>query len=201
MKFCAGSSIDPMESVPGSVHVLGMLARDRQYFIARVKVILDQILHPNAPLLTREAREILSGYIEDDMQGVEFGSGRSTKWLAQRLSRLVSIEDDGVWYERVKRDIAAYKVDYRLVTTQAGCTAYVDQLRSFPDATFDVILIDGACRDVCIAAAAARVKPGGSLLWTTPTSCVTLARCAVSRVTRLITAYGRPTSTCGHQRL
>lgn len=57
-----------MESVPGSVHVLGMLARDRQYFIARVKVILDQILHPNAPLLTREAREILSGYINSDMR-------------------------------------------------------------------------------------------------------------------------------------
>lgn len=50
---------------------------------------------------------------------------------------------------------------YRLVTTHTSCTAYVDQLRAFPDAIFDVILVDGACRDACIVVAAEKVKPGG----------------------------------------
>jgi len=145
-------------------HALNLLINNRQYFIARIKVILDQPMRPNDPWLTRDAITFLQAYLREDMVGFEFGSGRSTSWFARRVSRLISVEDNPVWYRRVKQDLSCLKVDYRYISTNAGCITYVNQLLSFSDASFDFIVIDGSCRDACISVAARKVKPGGVIV-------------------------------------
>lgn len=145
-------------------HLLRLVIHERAYFVARCRVILDQLLHPNDPWLTRDAIRFLERYLRRDMHAFEFGSGRSTKWFAQRVARLVSVEDDPVWYQRVNRELAGMDVDYRFAATTDGAGEYVGHLLSFPDATFDVVVIDGSCRSAAIAAAARKVKRGGVIV-------------------------------------
>lgn len=142
-------------------NALRILIFDTPYFISRVNVIIYQLAHPNAPWLTSAANRFLTSYLKQDMVGFEFGSGWSTSWLARRINRLVSIEDDPVWHRRVQIETRNLAVDYRFASTTSGCAEYVGHLASFSDETFDVIVIDGSCRDQCIAAAAAKVKKGG----------------------------------------
>lgn len=145
-------------------HLLHLVVHERAYFLARCRVILDQLLRPHDPWLTRDAIDLLKGYLRADMHAFEFGSGRSTRWLAARVGRLVSVEDDPVWYERVKRDLAGTSVDYRFAATTNGADDYVGQLLAYPDASFDLIVIDGSCRNACIAAAACKINPGGIIV-------------------------------------
>jgi hypothetical protein len=145
-------------------HALRLVCHERDYAIARTRVILDQVLHPGDPWLTRDAIRFLEGYLRPEMCGFEFGSGRSTKWFARRIARLVSVEDDPVWFQRVQGEVKNLTVDYRFASTVAGWQEYVGQVLAFPDTTFDFILIDGSCRDRCIAAAAAKVKLGGIVI-------------------------------------
>ena len=63
--------------------------------------ILYQRRHPDHPWLTKSANSILSSYLKDSDIGLEFGSGRSTLWFAQRVSALTSVEHDPLWYSKV----------------------------------------------------------------------------------------------------
>lgn len=90
---------------------------------------------------------------------LEFGSGISTVWFARRCRRMVSIESDGAWFERVKtmlRVHGATNVDYRL--RRPGEYAVLDDC---PDASFDFILVDGIERRACARSAVRLVRPGG----------------------------------------
>lgn len=145
-------------------HAVYLILSNPSYLVARIKVILDQLIHPSDPWLTRASIEFLEAYLHRGMSGFEYGSGRSTQWFARRVAHLVSVEDDPVWYDRVKASLTAFNVDYRFVDTGSGSADYVDQLLSFRDATFDFIVIDGSFRDPCIAAAADKVRPGGVVI-------------------------------------
>lgn len=145
-------------------HIAHLLLREPNYVAARIAVILDQLLHPHDPWLTREAIDFLKSYFRPDMRGFEFGSGRSTKWLARRVAHLVSVEDNATWYRRVKGEVENSNVNLRFAPTSVGCEEYINQLLMFPDSSFDFILIDGSYRDRCIAAAVEKVKPGGIII-------------------------------------
>lgn len=56
-----------------------------RYVFNRIAVLLDERRNPEHPWLTADAVRILSTLILPTDIGVEFGSGRSTKWFAQRL--------------------------------------------------------------------------------------------------------------------
>lgn len=157
-----GSSLNIYMFRPKAIHhAIRTLIFDTPYFFARVKVIFYQLAHPNAPWLTSAAIRFLTSYLKKDMCGFEFGSGRSTKWLARRIDRLVSIEDDPVWYRRVQIDTRNLGVDYRFASTKSGCGEYIGHLTSFGDETFDLIVVDGSCRNQCIAACATKVRKRG----------------------------------------
>jgi len=142
------------------LYLLKTLLTKPRYFYHRLLVIYYQFRKPTAPWLTIDAIIMLEQILTKEMTGFEWGSGRSTVWLASRLKSLVSVEHNADWYAIVRRDLAASgctNVDYRL----SGESSYADEIRSFPDGIFDFILIDGEARFACISAAAVKVKPGG----------------------------------------
>jgi Methyltransferase domain len=143
-----------------------LLAVNPRYFARRLGVIYYQSLHPNEPWLTADALKILRRILVGDMVGFEWGSGKSTVWLARRLRHLTSVEHDARWYEEVRgmlRHHGLSNVDLRYVPASAGSSAYAGQIFAVENVRFDFILIDGNARDACIAAAAAKVKPGGHI--------------------------------------
>ena len=94
-----------------------------------------------------------------DMNLVEFGSGQSTAWLAQRTGSVRSIEDNREWHSRVRQN-----------SDQAGLTNVSLDLRpledyanvdDIPDESVDFCVVDGAVRGRCVTAIIPKIKPGG----------------------------------------
>ncbi len=158
-----GSSLNIRMFLPKRLwHALKLSILEPRYFASRVIVLVYQLCHPRAPWLTSDAISLLERFLNKTMFGFEWGSGRSTIWLAKRAGKLVSVEDNEDWYKRVKHQLYGLNVDYRYVPT--GGTSYAAQIATFPDASFDLILVDGSARDACIAAAVSKVKPNGMIV-------------------------------------
>ncbi len=138
-----------------------------RYFGDKTLATSYACLHPKAPWLTRHAVRALDARIEPSMEGFEWGAGRSTIWIARRLARLVSIEHSPEWHARVARMLersGATNVALRL--TLPDPDAYVAPITETPDATLDIVLVDGisVLRDRCVLAAIPKLKPGGMLV-------------------------------------
>lgn len=105
----------------------------------------------------------------------EWGSGGSTVWLSGHGLRVTAIESEQPWADRVRARCPA--ADVRWVPgNDAGTLRSEPQLRdggkhffdeyvaaidSFPDETFDLVVVDGICRAECARRAVTKVKPRG----------------------------------------
>ena len=122
--------------------------------------------------MARSANSILESFLAKNDVGLEFGSGRSTLWFAQKVSALTSIEHDPVWHNKVTKELALRdlrNVDYLLVEKdvedeKGQDAAYVRITEKFPKNSFDFILVDGAYRGSCALASLELVRPGGLLI-------------------------------------
>lgn len=133
---------------------------DPRYFISRLRVMAYQLRHPGEPWLTQDALRAIKGYIARDMRAFEWGSGKSTVWLARHCRTVVSVEHDPQWYERVKTMLGGHDTENAEIRLADGAS-YAEQISRFPDASFDFVLVDGAERNACIRAAAPKLRPGG----------------------------------------
>lgn len=120
-----------------------------------------------------------------DMAVFEYGSGGSTLFFAARVSRLVSVEHDPRWHEQVAQEVARRRIPHVTLLLReperrdepdpqfvsalpeyAGCSfrGYVETIEEYPAGAFDMVMVDGRCRNACIRRAARLVKPGGHVL-------------------------------------
>lgn len=143
-----------------------------RYISDRVREMLYHKAHPDHPWLTEAANAILASYLKPTDVGLEFGSGRSTLWLAQRTAHLTSIEHDDGWYRRVTRmlsDSNQRNVDYRLIPMdvpeeRGGDSRYAGVVDAFETGKFDYLLVDGEYRDSCALKALRTLRPGGVMI-------------------------------------
>lgn len=152
------------------VHPLG-LARRIWYFIYERR-------HPEEPFVAPAAIRFLDAALPRGGIGLEWGSGRSTRWFARRLRRLVAVEHDTTWYNDVREQLeraALDNVDYRLIPLEHSIDEptrplydpmprYVSFVDEFPDGHFDFIEVDGHYRQACVVKGLPKLKPGGLLL-------------------------------------
>lgn len=147
--------------------------RTPRYILNRIWTLGRRITAPHDPWLTSEAVHFLEKFLRPSDIGVEFGSGRSSVWLAKRTRRLVSVEHSREWHERVKGLIQNAQLrNVRLMFIPADDKRPVDPLRSayvhfwkkawLP--RLDYVLIDGLYRDQCAIAIADRLARGGVLI-------------------------------------
>jgi SAM-dependent methyltransferase len=130
--------------------------------------------HPEAPVIVANAVVILDNWLRSTDRGVEWGSGRSTIWLARRVAHLMSVEHDPTWHARVKTELGsrglADKVDYRLIEApsdqmaEPSGHAYAGVADEIEDKTLDFALVDGQMRLRCLEKIHAKLKPGGLLV-------------------------------------
>jgi hypothetical protein len=76
-----------------------------RYILDRMILGVHQRFNPDAPWLTKNAIWCLRQLLRPSDIGLEFGSGRSTVWFAQRTAYLTSVESDSGWWLRVKTAI------------------------------------------------------------------------------------------------
>jgi hypothetical protein len=135
-----------------------------RYIADRLALMAWQRRCPDAPWLTERAVGILESWLRKTDVGLEWGSGRSTLWLAQRVKQLISIEHAEPWYDRVSSSIARAaltNVDHRLHRDER---VYVTAIERATPASLDFVLVDGVFRDQCAVTAVSRLRPGGILV-------------------------------------
>ena len=89
----------------------------------------------------------------------EFGSGNSTLWWAQRASQVVSVEDNEDWYSYVTKSKPDH-VSYKFAADQQS---YLDALL-LEEGLFDVIVVDGSFRDICIERCSVKLSAKGVVI-------------------------------------
>jgi protein-L-isoaspartate O-methyltransferase len=93
----------------------------------------------------------------------EFGSGCSTLFWAKRVKKIISVEDNKKWHEKI-RDLAKSGIpnlDYLFTENENEYAGYLSQYAE----PFDIIIIDGVWRGRCAENAVAHIKKhGGKLL-------------------------------------
>ncbi len=104
--------------------------------------------HPTAPWMTREAVQILDGWLKPEDIGLEFGSGRSTLWFAARMARLTSVESNPGWYAKVRESLAQGDGRVQLLLFEdgesgSGDSSYVRVVDDFADSSLDLVVVDG----------------------------------------------------------
>lgn len=140
-----------------------------RYIWNRTALALHERRNPTAPWLTASMIELLDTWLLPSDAGLEFGSGRSTKWFAQRVGQLVIVEHNRQWYGRVKLNLetSSLAVDYRLHedgSAEESSSSYVEVARSMPEKSLDFCLVDGVSRDHCALAVLDKLKTGGVLI-------------------------------------
>jgi hypothetical protein len=125
---------------------------------------LDRIIfgfRPKVPWISYDACRVIEDHLAKCGGSVlEFGSGMSTVWYARHSSKVISIEDYAPWKK---------KVDVILSSCGVGNVEYIyaDSVADYSDPlgdrldTFDLIVIDGSHRDLCVAHSLRRLKAGG----------------------------------------
>ena len=90
---------------------------------------------------------------------IEFGSGSSTIWLAQRAGTVHSIEDNQVWCERINSRLEHMGLRNATVTRAFGADYY--SIGFLEQQRFDLAVVDGLYRWKCIETILPQMKPGG----------------------------------------
>jgi hypothetical protein len=89
----------------------------------------------------------------------EFGAGNSTLYWGRRAARVVSIEHNRTWHDRLRPRLSAGQ---ELVLAEDPA-AYVRALEDRVE-EFDVIVVDGIERQACCHAALTRLRRGGFVI-------------------------------------
>ena len=145
-----------------------------EYLFPRVRQILFQRRHPEAPWLSEAAIRFLEAWLRPGDVGIEWGSGRSTVWFAGRVGRLTSVENDRQWHQKVSGMLAEKRLADRVDQRHVACDlneqdepdrhAYADVANEFPDGALDFAMVDGMIREACMRAVIPKIKPGGLLI-------------------------------------
>jgi hypothetical protein len=150
-----------------------------RYVADRVRLAVHQRMHPDAPWLTAEATRLLDEWLQPHHVGIEWGSGRSTRWFAQRVRRVLSVEHHAGWHAAVSEQLAAggiTNVDYRLLPCEPErvetpewiaamfASDYVRAVDAFATSSIDFALVDGMYRSACALAVIPKLRSGGWLI-------------------------------------
>ena len=111
------------------------------------------------PWITFPAIDYLSKFDFSDKTIFEFGSGQSTLFWAERFSEVISVESDKEWYSYVKKSLP----NNSNVVYQPSLNEYASSIIK-TNKQFDVILIDGDCRDECVFSSLHCLKDNGMLI-------------------------------------
>jgi hypothetical protein len=146
------------------------------YAVRRLYLRTSDFLHRHEPWISHEAVVYCAGYLSSSQVGLEWGSGRSTRWYGERLGKLLSVEFDPVWYRRVLRATRHLpNVECRFIALDHSPSeptvrdynpvpAYVAVAEEFADGSLDFVVVDGHYRLACIKQVLPKIKPGGLLL-------------------------------------
>ncbi len=118
---------------------------------------------PLRPWISYDATRVIGARLGQHMRVLEFGSGTSTIWFAERCAEIVSIESDPDWFHRVAAMLAGRRLDNVRLRLATDPACYATLAPADIDDGFDLVLIDGEVRHRCVVAALSLLRPGGAI--------------------------------------
>lgn len=112
------------------------------------------------PWYTYAAMDFLETKIDRNLSVFEYGCGNSTLWWASKVKEVFSVEDNLVWYQKIKSE----KPSNSYLHCHEDLQEYVDCI-SKHNRKFDIVIIDGAERNRCAYTAVQNLKEDGVILW------------------------------------
>lgn len=107
----------------------------------------------NTPLMHSNEIELIERYLDQDTTMLEYGSGASTAYFAEKVKHLTSIEHNQRWVKVVENKIQNLSnVEYVVIPTTNVKPAPKDLFAKYIDwpktqnRKFDVVFIDGRAR-------------------------------------------------------
>jgi hypothetical protein len=150
-------------------------------------------LQDKLPWITFSAIQMLDGILNKNMRIFEYGSGGSTLYFAMKVKEVFSIEHEPNWFYKVCKSVDEHGfenchiqlveptiisgLDSRDASDPSSYASsdskfngksfkdYASNIDRFPDAYFDLILIDGRARPSCFKHAIRKVKSDGYIFW------------------------------------
>ena len=106
---------------------------------------------PFQPWISYDGQAILSTHLTAKSRVLEFGSGTSTAWYANRCGFLLSHEDSSEWFDLIGKRLGIRQNVFRkLCLSSEDYVSVSEEHRSLP---YDLIMVDGCYRDECVAGA------------------------------------------------
>ena len=136
----------------------------------RLSEMAYQRRHPDAPWITPAAIPVIEHLLRPSDVVFEWGSGRSTRWFAERTTRVTSIERKPGWHARVEADLRDFEGSRCVLVErddddiEEWKRRYVSALGEIETGPVDIALVDGAVRDLCAMRATSFLAPGGVLI-------------------------------------
>lgn len=114
---------------------------------------------PKLPWISYDGIVALDTFLRPDMAVLEYGSGMSTLWFAERVASVVSVDDSAEWIDFQRQGMVKRGIANVTLVHASTKEAYIRPAGG----PFDFILIDGRYRDACAEQALQLLKPGGAI--------------------------------------
>lgn len=168
--------------------IVNIIKTPANYKIDYIKSIIFGRSHdyPPLPWMNYDAINYIDQMIRKTPRVFEYGSGSSTLYWVGKGAKIVSIEHEASFYEKLKMKLDA-NVVYHLIEPQAESVIktnspedpdlyqssdyigyvfenYVKAIDIYQDNYFDVVVVDGRARPSCIKRALPKIRKGGMLI-------------------------------------
>jgi len=130
----------------------------------RVAATAYALRNPDAPQLAAGALLHADRWLRKEHFAFEWGSSFSTAWLARRAGRVVAVEQDPLWHDRMQKLLAAKGLADPVELRLAPGDEYFSQIQRFADDSIDFILVDGPSPALALAASLRKLTHGGMLV-------------------------------------
>ncbi|MBJ6724077.1 class I SAM-dependent methyltransferase [Geomesophilobacter sediminis] len=115
------------------------------------------------PWLTYPALAFLTSRVNEGMQVFEYGCGNGTLWWARHARSVSAVENDPVWYQRV-RALLPLNAEVCLQPFPPADGAYARSILA-DEERYHIVVIDGSDRVNCAPYALEALTPDGVIIW------------------------------------
>jgi hypothetical protein len=122
------------------------------------------------PWFTYPAIEYIMQLDFSDKLIFEYGCGNSTLFWGTIAKRVVSVDDNQEWFQKIARRVSD-NTSIKLITERIS---YITEILNYD--LFDVVIVDGSYRYECAQQAIKRLRPGGMIILDNSDWCIKTAR-------------------------
>lgn len=141
---------------------LSSYLRDSGWFISYYKSeSVDRHKKP-IPWLSYPFIAFLEPRLDKSMSVFEYGSGNSTLWFSERVEKIVSLEHDKAWFEKLTGKMPANaSLVFKELQTNGAYAGFIAETAE----KYDIIIVDGRDRVNCVKKSISSLSEKGVLVF------------------------------------